>query len=82
MLDRRTDDRKSRAVTGVGIGLPIAVIINYAWKLHTHESLPDEVQVALGSLVTWASVCLHDIRYLCLMIVRRLLRKGPENEND
>jgi len=81
MLDRRKDDRKSRAITGVGIGLPVAVIINYAWKLHTHEALPDDVQVALGSLVTWASICMHDIRFVCLMIVRRLLRKSP-NEND
>jgi hypothetical protein len=81
MLDRRKGERGSRIVTGVGIGLPVAVIINYAWKLHTHEALPDEVQVALGSLVTWASVCMHDIRFVFLMLFRRLLRRGP-NEND
>ena len=74
-LDRRKDQHASRVVLGVGIGMPAAIIINYAWKHYAHEPLPDEVQVALGSLVTWASVCLHDIRYVMLTLVRKLLRR-------
>lgn len=82
-LDRRRDERKTRFTTGVGIGLPLAVVISYIWELKTGKALPNYVEAALGSIITTASICFHDLRWaICLLIWRYVRnRRKVDREN-
>lgn len=75
MIDRRRDERASRVATGVGVGLPVAVIISWMYQLKTGQPLPDHVETAVGSIVTTLSICFHDVRYVVLTVFRKVLRR-------
>ena len=61
---------KSQALSGVAIGAPLGVIVNYAIEAYYGIELPEEVQMAIISVVGSVS------SVLASMLVPYLLSKG------
>lgn len=78
-LDRRKGQWQERTLASFGIGPPVAILVGWVMQVRYNITMPQEVAMALGGVITGLVVCISSVfNRICpfiLTIIRALKRK-------